>query len=262
MTCVRVHAVTMSGSVVATKQVIRSGQSQVHKVICRGETYAIKKFCCQACKVDQSCSVCQRNWSKEIAALAFLNACHRRVDKYVLTITNISACEIWYPWQVCDLWEMTTRHRVPEDRALQIMWSIAEALAFCHDMGLSHLDVKPENIMLGSDGVWRLIDFGSCVFAGDTGITATLSFRAPEGFWRNGPHDPMAMDVWAFGVTCMLLFVGYNVWHKVPPEMEDDWKTLVQDSCVFLVDQALWVLGLCLDTDPRQRASMRQVLGY
>ncbi len=40
------------------------------------------------------------------------------------------------------------------------MAQIAAALAFCHEYGILHCDIKPENIMVDQMGPVKLIDFG------------------------------------------------------------------------------------------------------
>ena len=50
------------------------------------------------------------------------------------------------------------------------MWGalqIAQALASLHGQGLAHMDVKPDNIVMGDDGLYKLGDFGlACCLAG------------------------------------------------------------------------------------------------
>src|SRR5262249_16883479 len=45
-------------------------------------------------------------------------------------------------------------------RALRIIRSSAEAVAFIHTQGIIHRDIKPENIMVRPDGSAVLMDFG------------------------------------------------------------------------------------------------------
>ena len=48
---------------------------------------------------------------------------------------------------------------MPVDIALKYVRQVAEALAYCHERNIAHLDVKPGNILI-QDGVAVLIDFG------------------------------------------------------------------------------------------------------
>jgi serine/threonine protein kinase len=49
---------------------------------------------------------------------------------------------------------------LPEDEALRITYEVGHALSFLHENRLTHLDVKPDNIMLNEDMRPVLIDFG------------------------------------------------------------------------------------------------------
>lgn len=71
---------------------------------------------------------------------------------------------------------------------------VAAGLAALHGRGLVHGDVSPRNIIIGSDGRARLIDFGSCRRTlGEA--AATPGFIAPEG-----PRSSAA-DVYSLGRT-------------------------------------------------------------
>ena len=50
---------------------------------------------------------------------------------------------------------------------------MALALASLHGQGMAHMDVKPDNIMLGEDGLYKLGDFGlACRISGQSeGVT-------------------------------------------------------------------------------------------
>ncbi|MDQ3724380.1 MAG: AAA domain-containing protein [Actinomycetota bacterium] len=94
-----------------------------------------------------------------------------------------------------------------------------EALAYAHRMEIAHRDIKPQNILVGSDGQPRISDFG---------IAKTVSRIAPELTLRDhatrpyAPPEyddggrPMQRDVYSWAVLSMLAltdvdpFVGFE----------------------------------------------------
>ena len=49
---------------------------------------------------------------------------------------------------------------LPVDRALALVHQVARGLAFAHEHGVVHRDVKPQNVLLDEDGVAKVTDFG------------------------------------------------------------------------------------------------------
>ncbi|MEP7053963.1 MAG: Stk1 family PASTA domain-containing Ser/Thr kinase [Actinomycetota bacterium] len=102
--------------------------------------------------------------------------------------------------------------RLSPAAALGVMEPVLEALAAAHDAGLVHRDVKPENILISSDGRIKVADFGLARAIETTGMTTTglligtVSYLAPEQV-STGRADPRS-DVYSAGIVLFELLTG------------------------------------------------------
>jgi serine/threonine protein kinase len=121
----------------------------------------------------------------------------------------------------------------PEIGAL-IMLQVARALAHAHAGGILHRDVKPENIMIRSDGVVKLMDFGISHMVDLERLTVTgqllgsPAYMAPEHV-EGRPLD-FRTDVFAVGIVLYQLTVG-----KLPFEGKNPHEVLKRIAeCKFV----------------------------
>ncbi|MER7457107.1 protein kinase [Micromonospora sp. NPDC126480] len=90
-------------------------------------------------------------------------------------------------------------------RAVEIGLGVLGALKAAHKAGVMHRDIKPGNVLLGSDGRVVLTDFGLATIPGDPNVTRTglvlgsPAYIAPERA-RDGTAGPEA-DLWSLGAT-------------------------------------------------------------
>ncbi|WP_437971095.1 protein kinase [Sorangium sp. So ce260] len=98
------------------------------------------------------------------------------------------------------------------EEAVDIIWRIAEALAYVHAQGLVHGDIKPSNIVLTAAGRPVLLDFGLAAPIAATSPTSpdtlvgTPMYMAPE-IVRGEARGP-AVDVFSLGVVAYELLCG------------------------------------------------------
>ena len=100
---------------------------------------------------------------------------------------------------------------VPPDRVAQWGYEVASALAFAHDRGILHRDVKPGNVLIGKGGHARLMDFGLAKTMEGTALTqsgmlGTPFYMAPE-VGQGKPATPLS-DQYALGVMLYELVAG------------------------------------------------------
>lgn len=104
------------------------------------------------------------------------------------------------------LQELINTNSIDERQSVRIVAMIAEAVDFAHQNGILHRDIKPSNILVDSNGIARLTDFGLAKHtdAGEsltrTGVVlGTPSYMSPEqASGRMGNISP-ASDVYSLG---------------------------------------------------------------
>ena len=102
--------------------------------------------------------------------------------------------------------------KLPE--ALSIAIQMAEGLEAAHAKGITHRDIKPDNVMLmsGSRGLVKLMDFGLAQLAGSSKLThegttlGTPVYMSPEQ--ALGQSTDQRSDVWGLGVVLHEMVAG------------------------------------------------------
>ncbi|XP_011307372.1 inhibitor of nuclear factor kappa-B kinase subunit alpha isoform X2 [Fopius arisanus] len=100
-----------------------------------------------------------------------------------------------------------------EKEVLKIMRDISSAVEYLHANGITHRDLKPQNIVIQdgrSGSTYKLIDLGYAKELGEASaaasIVGTLNYVAPELFWKSSYSS--SVDYWSLGILFYEILTG------------------------------------------------------
>jgi serine/threonine protein kinase len=165
--------------------------------------------------------------------------------------------------------EMCGEVGLPPESVLRYGAQIASALARAHDRGIVHRDLKTANIVITSDGLAKVLDFGLAkqlgggLFEGPTrslasledvsSVSGTLPYMAPETL-RGEPADYRS-DLWALGVVLYEAACGHlpfqgRTGFEISSAIMREIPTVLGPP----VPPGLWaIIQRCLTKEPAQR---------
>ena len=142
-------------------------------------------------------------------------------------------------------------------------------LEYLHDQGVIHRDIKPDNLLLTSEGVLKLADFGlSRDVAGtvsDPVIKGTIAYVAPE-IIKDCRYSEKS-DIWALGLS-MISLSSNTVDFWGPVTSKGVWPLMFHIGSLTEAPQPpshlsptlLAILKSMLDINPSARPSARDIL--
>lgn len=160
---------------------------------------------------------------------------------------------------------------LPEQEALAILFGATSGLAEAHARGIVHRDIKPDNLLVSTEGRVKVADLGLAKAQPGSGhslslqsaVMGTPQYMAPEQ-WDTPDVGPAA-DVWALGASMWFVLTGeHGVTGQTFAAMAR--RVQEQDFPSFagvkgLRPAVVAVLDRCMQRDPGQRfASAKELL--
>jgi predicted ATPase len=162
---------------------------------------------------------------------------------------------------------------LPIRKAIEIAAQIAEGLAKAHEAGITHRDMKPENLMVSRDGFVKILDFGLAKVASPVGeqhetrtlsswqtqpgiVIGTVQYMSPEQ--ASGAPLDFRSDQFSFGLVLYEMVTGKRAFPRgtaaeilVAIMREPTEPIAVQNPDVPA--PLCWAIERCLAKDPDKR---------
>ncbi len=168
--------------------------------------------------------------------------------------------------------QLMVRGPLPVRKLYDIAVQVADGLAAAHQIGITHRDMKPENILLTSDERPKIADFGLAKqsappVAAPDGVTVTMNltldgavmgtagYMSPEQ--ARGVDVDSRSDVFSFGLIVyemasgLRAFRGATILEVLTATLRDDPAPIEADVPLPLK----WTIQRCLAKEPRERYS-------
>lgn len=162
----------------------------------------------------------QSNLNQFINEREILSSLHHKRIPRLLDVT-VSALEYFFVFEDIEgysLNELIVNRRIDRREALQIGYSIAEALEFLHKKNIIHGDINPKNIIYNPRSQeLQIIDFGNAFVESGPGsagrsaipLSDEVFYTSPEQIGKTGQTIDKRSDFYSFGMTLYHLFLGH-----------------------------------------------------
>jgi hypothetical protein len=231
----------------------RGGFGQVYKAIHHTTTRA------EAVKVLSRLSHRRLDYfANEVQLVARL----RHPNIVTLYEAHLDAAPPHYSMELVDgrhLGDYLERHKLTIEQRIRIVITIAQALDYAHQQGVIHRDIKPQNVLMDSDGQPHVVDFGVAKWIESEaaelenlnrseGVVGTRGYIAPE-IYRREKTDTRA-DLYSLGALLHYVVLGEC---PAGDHSEDQIATQLKTNQVERPLDLAAIIACCLSDQPQDR---------
>jgi len=256
---------------IKTKDIARGLRGVIRSVQCKSSE---KFYCSKTVRRNQKGKSIQNEIETEIAALEKLREIETVVNLNYVYRTRTEYTLI-LDLHKQDLHHIIERNEVLKESDVQKMFkTLIQTVNQMHQLGVIHLDLKPQNILLSDDQKIRICDFGlskiineqvgsSRETSNECQLGGTIEYAAPEQIQYEPVSDKT--DIWSLGVIAFVLLSGQS-----PFKFNADHET--QNAiieCDFEFDDPVWsdrsekcktFIRRCLRRQPANRPNASELL--
>ncbi|KAJ8696204.1 hypothetical protein PTI98_006090 [Pleurotus ostreatus] len=160
--------------------------------------------------------------------------------------------------------EQSEHKRLSQEQARYVFKQIVEAVYYLHVQGVSHRDLKDENVVIDRNFKAKLIDFGSAVIVDPSKprpfydvFFGTTAYAASEILLKR-PYQAAPAEVWTLGVLLSYLLTGSSPF-PLRQDAIDGNIVLCGSARQSIPPDAMDLLKRCLLPDPTQRITIAEV---
>jgi len=211
----------------------------------------------------------QKNLEKEI------NLLQRIKHKCIVQLYDVVYTDQWVflVMELANEGEMPDKG-LPEKVAKLYLYQVCHALCYLHDLGITHRDLKPQNILMNTEGMEKcamVCDFGLAKLTPNSSLMNTICgtrlYMAPEVM--QGGSYTRRVDMWSFGCIVYKCLSGAH-----PFQRKGDSTTKVLTAIKearFGFEDAVWegvspeakdLISQLLLKDPDARLKAQQALDH
>lgn len=122
---------------------------------------------------------------------------------------------------------------------------ILEGVSYLHSLGFAHRDLKLDNCVLTTDGILKIIDFGSAVifkYPYDQygskqdlihychGVVGSDPYLAPEVLTHLNAYNPQPVDLWSIAIIYCCMTLKRFPWKIPHPEKDNSFKLYAMED--------------------------------
>ena len=158
---------------------------------------------------------------------------------------------------------IVSKQRLSKEEASIFFYQLINGIEYIHSLGYAHRDLKPENLLLTSNKVLKIIDFGLTHKCDEDILLKTKcgspSYAAPE-ILKGQKYDGFKSDIWCCGIILYAMLCGF-----LPFDGENNkilFKNIIKcklELDIFDDENIKYLIKNILNPEPQLRIDIEQI---